>query len=616
MRAAVSIAALLLLAGWLAAQAPVKPAPTDKDKPKDTTPKDKPKSDKPKLPPSPLDKVDGYKRQILEGFTVMLSPEAEQGEIKDAKLKPIDALVLEFQTLKKVLPAKLVELLQKVTIWVEWDDYEPLQNGREGKALATYYGGSAQSLFDQKKNPLKSKCITLHSLKSLAEQHQPDRDDAGLVMLHELAHAVHDQLLGFSHPGIQVAYRQALDRKLYDRGQYATTNALEFFAETTCAYFDQLGYYPRTRDDLKKYDPVTYQLQESIWGSGRKVAKAPVVATKPKTLADLDGADKYDTAVKLDAIQLGATIHGPEFKTADGENTVVIISNFGGDELIILERLARMHDELAPYGARVVVAHAFVAEAEIIAKKLAERDVPFTGMDKALFPYKGGAKSEKPAHTLIFDDAGQCIFRGSGYEALPHARAAVARKLITKAIPGEKPKSLAPVLESLTQGQCGLLESLAKFGPLTTSADADTAAGAKALVAAILAPGNALLSEAQSGAKSDPMNAFLIAEKIPAAYKGTSVAAKATALVDQLKMNSVVAKELKARKLFDPIKKLDQALMSQPGSFDTLTDTFQKANRGAIDQLVAMNTQLKKTHPTALCTAEAAKLVTKYSLGE
>ena len=64
-----------------------------------TTPqtKDKPKADKPaKLPPSPLDKVEGYKRRIIEGFTVMLSAEAVDAELPDAEVKPLDALALEF----------------------------------------------------------------------------------------------------------------------------------------------------------------------------------------------------------------------------------------------------------------------------------------------------------------------------------------------------------------------------------------------------------------------------------------------------------------------------------------------------------------------------------------
>ena len=120
----------------------------------------------------------------------------------------------------------------------------------------------------------------------------------------------------------------------------------------------------------------------------------------------------------------------------------------------------------------------------------------------------------------------------------------------------------------------------------------------------------------RDSAKTDPLAAFITAEKIPMTYKGTSAAAKATAILEQLKLNPVVAKELKARKLLDPIRKLDQHLMAQPGSFSPLEDKFQKPNKAVIDQLILLNAQLKKAHPSALCTADAAKIVAKYSLAE
>ncbi len=613
MRIVASMLVFACAAGLIAAQAPA-PGPQAKDKAKE-----KPKTDKPvKLPPSPLDKVEGYKRQIIEGFTVMVTPEAAEGEIKDAELKPLDALALEFQTMKKAMPPKHVELLQKVTVWIEWDVYEPISNGREGRALATYYGGTPQSLIAAKKDPFKAKCITVHSLKMLAEEHQPKRDSHRLVMLHEFAHAVHDQLLGFDHAGILTAYKQAMERRLYDKAQYVSTNEKEFFAELSCGYYDQLQHYPKTRDDLKKHDPVSHQLMESIWGTGKKpvktVAAAPV---KPKSLAELNGADKFDLKIAIADIKLGATVHGTEFKTEDAKDAVVILSNFGGDELLVIEKLARMHEELSPYGAKVVVAYCFVKDPDAVKKLLEERAVAYTGLDKALYPLKGGqTRSEAPGHTVIFDETDKCVFRGSGYEAMPHARAAVAKMLVAKAIPGSPPKGLVPVVEAMSQGASPILDHLTKIGPLMVNADPDTAAGAKALAAAILAPAQAILAEAQTNAKTEPLASFLLAEKIPAAYKGTSTAAKATAMMDQLKLNPIVAKELKARKLFEPIKKIDQHLMAQPGSFSPLDDKFQNPNKAYIAQLVALNAQLKKAHPLALCTAEAAKITAKYRIGD
>ncbi len=595
------------------ALAPTPTIPPTKDKSTE-----KSKAEKPvKLPPSPLDKVEGYKRHLIEGFTVMMSTEAGEGEIKDAELKPMDVLALEFQIMKKVMPVKQIELLQKITIWAEWDDFQSVGNGREGRALATYYGGSQLSLLNEKKNPFKSKCVTIHSLKILTEQHQPKVDNQSLVVLHEFAHAVHDQLLGFDHDGIKAAYRQAMERKLYDKAQYVSTNEAEFFAELTCAYYDQLQHYPKTREELKKHDPVTHKLLESVWGTAKKAVKATAATAKPKPLLELDGSAKFDLKIPLADIAFGPTIHGPEFKAGDAKDTVLILSNFGGDELLVLEKLAKMHEELSPYGAKVVVAYSFVAEPDAVKKKLEDRGVLFTGLGKALFAQKDGqSRSEKPGHTLIFGSDGKCVFRGSGYDALPHARAAVIKMLVAKFVKSEIPKALAPVYEAMAQGTVPILDSVPKLNPHLTSADFEVAAVAKALVAAILAPAQILLSEAQSKVKSDPLAAFFIAEKIPQTYKGTSFAAKGATLAEQLKQHPDVAKELKARKLFEPIRKGDVYLMAQAGSFSPLDEKFQKENANGIQQLVDIYGELKKKHPLARATEEASKIVAKYRIGD
>ncbi len=597
------------------AQVPTPMAPSVKDKDKST---EKPKVEKPvKLPPSPLDKVEGYKRHLIEGFTVMMSTEAGEGEIKDAELKPMDVLALEFQIMKKVMPSKQIELLQKITIWAEWDDFQSVGNGRDGRALATYYGGSQLSLLNEKKNPFKSKCVTIHSLKILTEQHQPKVETQSLVVLHEFAHAVHDQLLGFDHDGVKAAYRQAMERKLYDKAQYVSTNEAEFFAELTCAYYDQLQHYPKTREELKKHDPATYKLLESVWGSAKKSVKAAAGTTKSKTLVELNGSAKFDLKVSLADIAFGPTIHGPEFKVEDANDTVLILSNFGGDELLVLEKLAKIHEELAPYGAKVVVAYSFVAEPDVVKKKLEERNVLFTGLGKALFAQKDGqSRSEKPGHTLIFSPDGKCVFRGSGYDALPHARAAVIKMLVAKLVKSEVPKVLVPVLEALSQGSVPLLEAVPKLTPHVTAADPEVAAVAKALVTAILAPAQIQLTEAQSKLKSDPLGAFLIAEKIPQIYKGTPFAAKGAALAEQLKQHPDVAKELKARKLFEPIRKGDVYLMAQAGSFSPLDEKFQRENASGIQQLIDIYSELKKKHPLSRATDDAAKIVAKYRTGD
>jgi hypothetical protein len=94
------------------------------------------------------------------------------------------------------------------------------------------------------------------------------------VILHELAHAYHDQFLGFDHPEIMVAYQRYRDggkgdaTLLYD-GQrvkhYALTDQKEFFAEMTEAFLGSNDFYPFNRAELLDTEPEIYRLLARIW---------------------------------------------------------------------------------------------------------------------------------------------------------------------------------------------------------------------------------------------------------------------------------------------------------------------------------------------------------------
>src|SRR5207248_1945306 len=122
-----------------------------------------------------------------------------------------------------------------------------------------------------------------------------------IVLLHELVHAIHDKCvtLGFNNPEIRTAYRQAMDRKLYDkvehvsgemRRAYAATSEAEYFAEISCAYLDRCNYFPFTRDDLKGHDPTGYKLMEQIWGKPEAIARQ--IAPEKKSAPPSTGVPK------------------------------------------------------------------------------------------------------------------------------------------------------------------------------------------------------------------------------------------------------------------------------------------------------------------------------------
>ena len=46
------------------------------------------------------------------------------------------------------------------------------------------------------------------------------------------------------------------------------SNAKEYFAESTEAYFGVNDFYPFNRDDLKKHDPRMFELLGKLWFHG------------------------------------------------------------------------------------------------------------------------------------------------------------------------------------------------------------------------------------------------------------------------------------------------------------------------------------------------------------
>jgi hypothetical protein len=243
-------------------------------------------------PPAPKAKakaspVPGYELRTIEGFQVLINQKAlaEIDKAKDTyEIPPLEVLENEFKALNQILMPKLLKVLQGVTIWVEWDDLPPgmtmseEEKARGGRVVAVYRYGSpyaAARSFQQGRlsHPGKMNAVEIMTLKRLTEMHQPGRDKDQIVLLHELCHAVHYVFLGSENRDVRAAYKQAMDRDLYQKA-YAKANDHEYFAEISCAYLDRCNYPPYTADELKEYDPEGYKLCEKIWGKQDVIAKA------------------------------------------------------------------------------------------------------------------------------------------------------------------------------------------------------------------------------------------------------------------------------------------------------------------------------------------------------
>lgn len=102
------------------------------------------------------------------------------------------------------------------------------------------------------------------------------RAEQPMMILHELAHAYHWRL-GFSREDIEGAFKTARASGSYElvghalapaelpRRAYALTNAREYFAELSEAYFGRNDMAPFTREELRALDPGGFALVDRLW---------------------------------------------------------------------------------------------------------------------------------------------------------------------------------------------------------------------------------------------------------------------------------------------------------------------------------------------------------------
>ena len=94
------------------------------------------------------------------------------------------------------------------------------------------------------------------------------------VILHELAHGYHDQILGFEHPAVIDAFEAAKSAGTYEKvmlytgrqvRHYGLSNHKEYIAEGTEAYFYRNDFFPFVRGELIEHDPKLYEVLKEVW---------------------------------------------------------------------------------------------------------------------------------------------------------------------------------------------------------------------------------------------------------------------------------------------------------------------------------------------------------------
>jgi len=204
-------------------------------------------------------------RQV-EGWTVRVDDRL-LGEAPDAAIgtRAIRFLEAKLVEIKAVVPEERVKDLQEVTIVLD------LNCGSLG---AMQYHPSAGWLEANGYPTELAKCV--HLPRAIDVPTRRNINEQPWVILHELAHAFHDQKLSFDDPRIKAAHEKFKqsghgDATLLYNGQrvkhYGLTDPMEFFAEMTESYFGVNDFFPFNRAELQEAEPELFQLLTDIWNS-------------------------------------------------------------------------------------------------------------------------------------------------------------------------------------------------------------------------------------------------------------------------------------------------------------------------------------------------------------
>ncbi|MGB1254611.1 MAG: hypothetical protein ACPG51_02055 [Thiolinea sp.] len=203
-----------------------------------------------------------YSQEYIEGFSVFMNPVVLLQKSDAAAVRK--ELTRQLIAINRVVPEAALRDLRNTTIWVEW---------KQNDHSAAVFHLSAVWLNNNGFNPDKAGDIEISNTRNFVQWSQQDQP---WMLLHELTHAYHHHVLGDDNAEIASAFHQAKANKLYDSVQhiggskkraYAMTNAREYFAELSEAYFGFNDHYPFRRADLRRHDPTGFQLMEKIWGT-------------------------------------------------------------------------------------------------------------------------------------------------------------------------------------------------------------------------------------------------------------------------------------------------------------------------------------------------------------
>jgi hypothetical protein len=212
----------------------------------------------------------------IDGWTVRVDERLLRREHAGVGLRALRLLESRLVAISFVVPEKALVKLRGVVVQLDY---------AHGELVPMQYHPDAGWLRENGYSERLAKCVHIPSVADFLDLRgihgQP------WVVLHELAHAYHDQVLGFEDARVAAAWRKFRDGGKYrnvltvsgQRGEhYGLTDEKEFFAEMTEAYFGSNDFYPFVAGELREAEAEIYGLLGELWGPlpGEALAVVPV----------------------------------------------------------------------------------------------------------------------------------------------------------------------------------------------------------------------------------------------------------------------------------------------------------------------------------------------------
>jgi hypothetical protein len=197
----------------------------------------------------------------IEGFVLEIHPRVPIGLAENVKKR----IRQNLKEISAVAPKLFQSTQGKVKIWLT-------DSGHQSGA-ATYHS-SAQWLSERGMDPAMASGIEIVDLNNFLLWSSPG--DQPMMLLHELMHAYHHQILSWEHGEVRATYEAAKVSGKYNSVPYRGTNEKkpayamvderEYLAEISEAYFGSNDFFPFNRSELESFDPKGFELLKNIFG--------------------------------------------------------------------------------------------------------------------------------------------------------------------------------------------------------------------------------------------------------------------------------------------------------------------------------------------------------------